>query len=102
MTINELVVAKTAAGGMMITSALTASLASTSSAVPLEAASLIALIGACIAYGQMRGEIKERQRATDDRFRRISNEQRWLRLAITRIAERQSVALSDLPLPEEE
>jgi hypothetical protein len=102
MTLNEMVVAKVATGGVMATSGVVVALASATSNIPIELGALLVMLGAAVTYGKLLGEAKERKEINQRLFHVIHSEQAWSRIAITRIAESVGVKLSDIPQPEKE
>jgi hypothetical protein len=98
MTTAELIAGKTAALGMAVVSSLTTALASASQtpSLPLEWSGILALIGAVYGYGRLSGELRERQKAEDKRYKRLTKSNQYLEAAVTRVAEKLNVPLSDL------
>ncbi len=98
MTTSELIAGKTAALGVAVVGAITAALAEAPliASPQLEWGAILTIIAAGIGYGHMRGALKERQRSDDKRFKRVTRSMEYLEAAITRVAEKLNIPLSDL------
>ena len=96
MTIAELVAAKAAMLGTAGAAAATVLLAQATASVPLEWTGILALVGAAVGYGRLSGRLEERQKADDKRYKRMVKSTGYLESAVTRVAEKLGVPLSDL------
>ena len=96
MTIADLIAAKTLSLGVAGISTMTVILADASASVPLEWTGILALIGAVFGYGRLSGKLEERQKSDDKRYRRLTQSNQYLESAVTRVAEKLNVPLSDL------
>lgn len=96
MSLADLAAAKAATLGVAATSSVVAVLADASGSVPLEWSGILALLGAVFGYGRLSGKLEERQKAEDTRYRRVKNSTQYVEAAVTRVAEKLGVPLSDL------
>lgn len=98
MTTSELIAGKTAALGVAVVGVLAAALADTPSIAsqPLEWGAFFTAIAAAVGYGSMRGQLRERQRADEKRFKRVTRSMEYLEACVTLIAEKQGIHLSHL------
>lgn len=98
MTTSELIAGKTASLGVAVVGVLTAAIAESPSIAsrPLEWGAFFTIVAAAVGYGSMRGALAERQRADDKRFKRVTRSMEYLEAAVTRVAEKLNIPLSDL------
>ncbi len=93
MTIDQLVVAKTVAAVATVGAGIvTAVQAASPAGLPIGWSEVVVLVTCGIAWGNLNGRLKERERADERRDKRL----RYLGAVTTRIAESNGISIADL------